>query len=128
MANSLEARSPFLDQEIAQFSAGLPANLKIRNGVSKYILRKAFWKDLPTDVRNRGKMGFALPIGKWLRTSLSDYLKSSLLSDKSSQRGYFEPSAIKTIVREHIDGKKDWTPQLWNLLMLEKWHEEFIDN
>lgn len=128
MANSLEARSPFLDQELAQFAACLPASLKIKKGIFKYILRKAFWSELPENVRNRGKMGFALPLGKWLRTSLRDYLKGSLLSGKSLQRGYFEPSIIKTIVTEHVDGRRDWTPQLWNLLMLEKWHQEFIDN
>jgi asparagine synthase (glutamine-hydrolysing) len=127
MANSLEARSPFLDHELMEFAARLPVSLKLRGGTHKYLLKRAFADLLPPENVNRRKMGFGVPVGQWFRGPLRDLLCDSLLSDRCRSRGYFTPSEIKRLVGEHLNGRADHAYPLWSLLMLELWHHEFID-
>jgi asparagine synthase (glutamine-hydrolysing) len=86
MANSLEARSPFLDHEFMELVASLPARFKLKGQQSKYILKKAFADLLPPEILKRGKMGFGVPIEKWFRRELKDYVRDILLSQRSLQR------------------------------------------
>ncbi len=127
MANSLEARSPFLDHKLMEFAASLPASYKMKWLIKKYILKKGLDKLLPKEITGRKKMGFGLPVGSWFRGDLKGYLKDTILSEKALKRGYFEADVIKRIAEEHISGKKDHTFRLWSLLMLEMWHKRFID-
>lgn len=127
MANSLEVRSPFLDQKVMEFSAMLPAGYKIKNFTKKYILKKALSSLVPKENIYRGKMGFGVPVGRWFRCELKSFVKESLLSPVSLKRGYFNPEIVRNIVNEHIEGKKDYAFQIWSLLMLELWHQRFID-
>ena len=127
MANSLEARSPFLDHELMEFAAKLPSDFKVRGFTKKYILRKAV-KGLLTEKNiSRKKMGFGVPVGQWFRGELKGFLRETVLSGESLKRGYFRPDAVNRIVEDHISGKKDYTFQLWSLLMLELWHKKFMD-
>ncbi len=127
MANSLEARSPFLDHKLMEFAASLPAHYKMKNFVKKYILKKAVKGLIPEENINRNKMGFGVPVGRWFRNELKIFLQDTLLSANSLGRGYFDRGAIKKMVDEHMAGKKDYAFQLWSLLMLELWHRRFID-
>lgn len=127
MANSLEARSPFLDHKLMGFAAKLPVEYKMKRYIKKYILKKSINGLIPKENIQRRKMGFGVPVGEWLRNELKGLLCENLLSEKSLQRGYFKPEAIKKIVRLHIEKKKDYAFQLWALLMLELWHQRFID-
>jgi asparagine synthase (glutamine-hydrolysing) len=127
MANSLEARSPFLDHEVMEFAARLPANMKLRGRQSKYLLKKAFSDLLPPENVNRRKMGFGVPVGDWFRTSLRPLLEDALLSEQFERRGYFRAQKIRQLVSEHLRRRADHSFPLWNLLMLELWHREFID-
>ncbi|MDD4878954.1 MAG: asparagine synthase-related protein, partial [Candidatus Omnitrophica bacterium] len=127
MANSLEARSPFLDHKLMEFAARLPSDYKIKGATKKYILRKAVKGLLPEENIQRRKMGFGMPVGQWFRGELRDYLRDTVLSGRSLKRGYFNPAAVKRIVEDHISGKKDYALQLWAILMLELWHEKFMD-
>ncbi len=127
MANSLEARSPFLDHHLMEFAASLPAGYKVRGLVKKYILKKAIDKIIPRENIYRRKMGFGVPIGGWFRTEMKDFLRENLLSEKSMGRGYFKPEIIRNIVDEHVEGRADWAYKLWALLMLELWHKRFMD-
>ncbi|MEK6715227.1 MAG: asparagine synthase (glutamine-hydrolyzing) [Candidatus Omnitrophota bacterium] len=127
MSNSLEVRSPFLDHQFIEFAASLPAEYKIRGGIKKFILKKAAKELLPKENIYRKKMGFGVPVSRWLRGEMKDYLKDNLLSRKSLSRGYFYPSRIKELVSGHIDGRFDYGSKLWSLLMLELWHQRFID-
>ncbi len=122
MTHSLEARSPLLDHEVMEFAASLPAHMKIRGGCKKYLLKKAFKHMLPPAVLSRRKMGFGVPIGAWFRGELAGFLKDTLLDQKSLKRGYFQPEAVRTLVKEHTLGKRDHSFRLWSLLMLEMWH------
>ncbi|MDD5491364.1 MAG: asparagine synthase (glutamine-hydrolyzing) [bacterium] len=127
MANSLETRSPFLDHEFMELAASLPVGLKLKGQQSKYILRKAFASLLPPEILKRGKMGFGVPIEKWFRRELKDYVRDILLSQRSLQRGYFRGEFIRKLIGEHTAGKINHGYRLWNLLNLELWHRIFID-
>lgn len=128
MANSLEARSPFLDHKLMEFAATLPTQWKLRGLFNtKYILKKTFETFLPETIIKRGKQGFGIPVGKWFRYELKDYIRDLLLSPKSLNRGYFRKEALEDIIKEHISGQRDHGYRLWNLQMLELWHRIYID-
>jgi len=127
MANSLELRSPFLDHRVFEFAASLPENYKLRGNVYKYILKKAIKDLVPAKNVYRKKMGFAIPLSRWFRAEMKDYLKGNLLSTKCLNRGYFHPDRIKDLVEGHISGKAENGFKLWSLLMLELWHQRFMD-
>ena len=127
MAVSLEARSPFLDHHVMEFAASLPAKYKLRGLTTKYLLKRALRGLLPEPNLTRAKMGFGLPIGRWFRTDLKGLLKDTILSERSLGRGYFRPETVRGMVDQHNCGRRDYAHQLWTLLMLEMWHQEFID-
>ncbi len=127
MANSLEARSPFLDHKVIEFAASLPENLKMRRFETKSLLKKVAARLVPPEVIYRRKMGFGVPIGNWFRTNMKDFVREVLLSEKSLSRGIIKPEMLQKYVDEHISGKRDYTYQIWTLLMLELWFQRFID-
>lgn len=127
MANSLEVRSPFLDHKLMEFAAQLPTRYKMKNLIKKYLLKKSIEGFIPRENVYRKKMGFGVPVGRWFRGELKSYLCDIILSVKSLKRGYFKPRMIKEMVIKHIENKADHTFQLWALLMLELWHQRFID-
>lgn len=127
MANSLEARAPFLDHVFMEFAARIPADLKLRRGQSKYVLKRAFRSILPEQILRRGKMGFSVPIDSWLRHELKEMSNDLLLSPQSLQRGYFRREFLVKMLEEHAAGKWNWHCEIWNLMMLELWHRTFID-
>jgi len=127
MAVSLEARSPFLDHHVIEFAASLPQNLKLRRLTGKYLLKKILRKLLPTENLTRRKMGFGVPIGHWFRGKMQPFLREVILSEKALGRGLFRPEAVKQLVDLHVRGERDYSHQLWTLLMLELWFNRFID-
>jgi asparagine synthase (glutamine-hydrolysing) len=127
MANSLEARSPFLDHEVMELAARLPAHLKLRRGQSKYLLKRAFADLLPPENVRRRKMGFGVPVGQWFRGPFRDLLCDALLSERSLARGYFQPGELARTVHQHLERQADHSFPLWSLLMLELWHREMVD-
>lgn len=127
MANSLEARSPFLDHHVIEFAASLPEKYKLRGFTTKYLLKQVLRKLLPAENLDRRKMGFGVPIGHWLRGKLQPFLRETLLAEVSLRRGLFRPEGVKRLVELHTRGERDYSPQLWTLLMLELWFQRFID-
>ncbi|HKU73876.1 MAG TPA: asparagine synthase (glutamine-hydrolyzing) [Pyrinomonadaceae bacterium] len=127
MAVSLEARSPFLDHHVIEFAASLPQNLKLRRLTGKYLLKKVLRKLLPTENLTRRKMGFGVPIGHWFRGKMQPFLREVILSEKALGRGLFRPEAVKQLVDLHVRAERDYSHQLWTLLMLELWFNRFID-
>jgi asparagine synthase (glutamine-hydrolysing) len=127
MANSLEARCPFLDQELFDFAAHLPGALKLKGLTSKYILKKMLTGILPPEIIYRKKHGFGVPVGHWFRTSLKDYVRDLLLCPRTLGRGYFRKESVRRLVEEHQSGKRDHSHKLWALLTFEMWHRIFID-
>lgn len=127
MANSLEARSPFLDHHVIEFAATLPENLKMQRFETKSLLKKVAARLVPREVVYRRKMGFGVPVGKWFRGEMKDFVRDSLLSDAALKRGIVKPEMIRKYVEEHVAGSRDHAFQLWTLLMLELWFQRFID-
>jgi len=127
MAVSLEARSPFLDHHVIEFAASLPQNLKLRRLTSKYLLKKVLRKLLPSENLKRRKMGFGVPVGHWFRGKMQPFLREVLLSEKALGRGLFNSEAVRQLIELHVRGERDYSQQLWTLLMLELWFNRFID-
>jgi asparagine synthase (glutamine-hydrolysing) len=127
MANSLEARSPFLDHHVIEFAASLPERFKLRGLTTKYLLKRMLKQLLPAENLDRRKMGFGVPIGHWLRGRLQPFLRETLLTEASLNRGLFKPETVKRLVELHTRGERDYAHQLWTLLMLELWFQRFID-
>lgn len=127
MAVSLEARSPFLDHHLMEFAASLPARFKLHGLTTKHLLKNALKDLLPPENLTRSKMGFGVPIGRWFRRELKSFLKETISSERALGRGYFKRETIDYLIETHIDGRRDYAHQLWTLLMLELWHQEFVD-
>lgn len=127
MANSLEARSPFLDHNVIEFAASLPEHLKMSHFRPKSLLKKIASRLVPSEVVYRRKMGFGVPVGRWLRGEMKGFLRDVLLSERSLNRGIIRGEKIRQYVDEHIEGKFDHSFQVWTLLMLELWFQRFID-
>ena len=128
MAHALEARSPFLDHELMEYVAKIPSALKLKRRMTKYILKKALKGILPGEITSRKKKGFVVPIDRWFRGELREMAYDMLLGQRSIERGYFNKSFIQRILDEHVSGKWNWQYHIYNLLMLELWHREFIDS
>jgi len=121
MQFALEVRSPFLDHELVGFSAGLTQSQLLAGG-GKRLLREAFAPDLPRQVFQRPKMGFAIPIGDWFRTDLRDLLRDALFADDSFTARTLERDVIAEMVEDHEQHRRDHSQRLYALLMLELWH------
>jgi asparagine synthase (glutamine-hydrolysing) len=127
MACSLEVRCPLLDQEMLEFAARLPLSLKIRNGVTKYLLKRYLNGKIPEHLITRPKTGFGVPLKSWFRHELRSMTEDLLLSRASVQRGYFRKNRIEKIISRHGSGLFDHSYQLYTLVMLELWHTLFVD-
>ncbi|HLA95342.1 MAG TPA: asparagine synthase (glutamine-hydrolyzing), partial [Pyrinomonadaceae bacterium] len=127
MANSLEARSPFLDHKVIEFAASLPEKLKLNGFETKSFLKKVAARLVPHEAVYRRKMGFGVPVGKWFRGEMKDFVRDVLLSQKAMERGIVKPEMLKKYVDEHTNAERDHAFQVWALLMLELWYQRFID-
>ena len=127
MAHSIESRVPLLDNEVIAFAATLPAGVKIMNGRRKHVLKEAAARLLPADILDRRKQGFGVPLGVWFRGGLTGVFADVLRSPTTRQRGYFSPAFVDRIVDEHLTGKRDHTLRLWQLLVFELWHRQYVD-
>jgi asparagine synthase (glutamine-hydrolysing) len=126
MANSLEARVPYLDYRLVEFIESLPAHLKLRGMQGKYLHKKALEKWLPREVIQRKKKGFANPINQWLRASMQRYVGDCLLSDSSATRRYFNQDYIRSLVAQHEAGEQNYLRHIYLLISFELWHQKFL--
>jgi len=125
MAHSLEVRSPFLDHELVEFAAQIPAKYKRRSGVGKWILKEAFRDVLPDLVLERDKQGFGVPVEEWFRTGLREFASERL--DGLGERPAFSAARLSELLDRHVDGYANNGDQLWDLVMLEEWYRAYID-
>jgi len=127
MLNSLEVRAPLLDHRFVEFVTGLPTQWKFRDGIRKYVLKKLAEKvGVPAELLYRKKQGFAIPLAQWLREDLRAPLRDALLDREARQRGYFSPAVVENLVNEHLTGVRDRAGILWQLLVLELWHRNYL--
>ena len=122
MAVSLEARLPLLDHRVVEFAWRLPLSLKIRTeGEGKWLLRQVLDRYVPKELINRPKVGFALPIDRWLRGPLQEWGESLLDIRQMQNEGFLNPGPIRERWQEHVSGKRNWQHSLWNVLMFQAW-------
>lgn len=119
MAHALEVRSPFLDRELAEFAFRLPDSLRMRGMKLKWILKRAVQDLLPNELLNRRKRGFGVPIDRWFRTDLRDYVASTIGSGNARTKRYLEGAAVDSLIAQHNAGAKNHANILWALLTLE---------
>ena len=127
MATSVEARVPFLDHRLVEFSMKIPASMKIRNGKSKYILKKAVEGIIPNNIIHRKKQGFAAPITEWLRTDWASFAKAKLTSSELMRQDYFCKDFVSGLIQRNQNGSREAGNSMWNLLNLTLWHETWIE-
>jgi len=126
MAHSIEARPPLLDHRVVEFAATVPARYRLRDGTTKYLLKRAMRGILPDAIIDRPKHGFAVPLARWFRGELAGFTRDVLLSDTCRQRGLFEPKYVERLIRLHTRGR-DLDLQLWTLLSFELWCRRVLD-
>jgi len=128
MLTSLEARVPLLDHVFLEFVTGLGPGWKMRNGRQKYILLKLAERlGVPKKVLHRRKQGFALPLRHWMRRELKELILDVMLEPRTMQRGFFNPAGVKRLLEEHFRERRDHSPRIWRLLILELWHRNFLE-
>jgi asparagine synthase (glutamine-hydrolysing) len=127
MACSLEVRVPYLDHELVELAARIPAELKLRRFTRKYILKRALEPLLPRSIIHRKKAGFSAPLRAWLRRDFAPMVDEMLSPERVKGRGYFDPVEVRRIIDANNSGQEDNALKIFQLLTLELWHERFID-
>jgi asparagine synthase (glutamine-hydrolysing) len=128
MTNSLEGREPMLDHRILEFAAQLPDEYKYQNGIKKRILREITHDYIPKELLDRPKMGFAIPIAKWLKNELRDHVEEYLNEDRIEKQGIFNWEFIAKLKMDFFKGRKEYDSKLWYFLMFQMWYERWMEN
>jgi asparagine synthase (glutamine-hydrolysing) len=121
MSVGLEARVPLLDHEFVELAWHLPERFKIRDGVSKWLLRQLLYRYVPREIVDRPKAGFAVPLERWLRGPLREWLTSTLDPGVVRRVGLLDPAVVQRMLLEHSTGVRRWHAQLWCAAMLHAW-------
>ncbi|KYG82858.1 asparagine synthase (glutamine-hydrolyzing) [Roseivirga echinicomitans] len=124
MSVSLEGREPLLDHRIAEFSARLPSDFKIRNGVKKYILAEVNAKYIPRNLTEGPKKGFAIPKKKWMQTHLKDHVMTYLSDDEIKDSGVFDLNYVRGLRKQYEKGYSN--NRVWNIMLFQMWHERWM--
>jgi asparagine synthase (glutamine-hydrolysing) len=127
MAASIESRVPFLDHRFVEHVTAMPARFKVRGLRTKVVLREAARDVVPREVLRRRKMGFPVPVGRWLRGPSWPLVEELVLAPRALERGLFDPSALRRLADDHRAGVDRHGDRLWLLLNVELWHRIFID-
>lgn len=124
MAVSLEGRIPLLDHRVAEFAWSLPLTQKVRGDTGKWLLRQVLYQYVPQSLIDRPKMGFGVPLKDWLRTDLKEWATTLLDPQRLRQQGLVDERVIQQIWQQHLQGKADYSSQLWSVIMLQAWLAE----
>ena len=122
MSVSLETRVPLLDHHVVAFSQRIPTSMKLRNGSGKWLLRQVLHRYVPKDLTERPKMGFGVPISRWLRTDLRDWAESHLEAGRLREEGIFNVDLVRKTWQQHLAGTNDNHYLLWDILMFQQWY------
>jgi len=124
MANSIETRAPFLNNELVNFALTLPLSMKINsNGQGKILLRDILCKYVPKKMIHRTKAGFGIPIDSWLRGSLKEWANDLINKKKINDQNYLNFELINKEWKQHLSGEKNNHHKIWNILMFQSWLE-----
>jgi asparagine synthase (glutamine-hydrolysing) len=128
MAFGLEARVPFLDHHLVEWAFHLPDLYKLHGVNGKYIVKKALENYLPRKILYRRKHGFNVPLRIWIRDQLKEMMQDVLSSRRFNDRGLFRPEVVQQILKNHFVEEKDYSDQIFSLIALELWFQQFVDN
>jgi asparagine synthase (glutamine-hydrolysing) len=128
MAVGVEARVPFLDTELVEFSLTIPPQLKMKNGETKYILKKVAERYLPKELIYRPKTGFGAPVRKWITEDLNEMIHCRLSPEKLKARGIFNAENVWKLIDENKNGQIDASYSIWALLAIDSWIDQFVHN
>ncbi len=126
MATSVEARVPFLDRELVEFALALPMEMKVRDGVGKWLLKRTMDGLLPTDIVYRAKQGFGAPVAEWFRGDLGRRAQQEIRGSSLAERGLLDYERVDELWGAHRSGRADWSFQLWNLYNVSAWHDHWV--
>jgi asparagine synthase (glutamine-hydrolysing) len=126
MCHALEVRVPFLDHQLVEFVATIPAGYKMKRWQKKHILIRALDGILPKEILNRGKQGFSIPLNSWLRGPLRALIHTHLAEPALREVGLFDPQAVATILREHEEGFRNHESKIWTLLTFMLWYDLYL--
>ena len=127
MAASIEVRVPFLDLDLIEFSAQIPAKYKQRGSEGKWALKKVMEAHLPHEVIYRSKTGFGAPLRRWIRFELRELLGDLLSREALNRRGIFDPTAVEKLIKNNDAGVVDASYTLFSLMCVEIWCRQFLD-
>ena len=125
MAVGLEGRVPLIDHRVVAYAWSLPKELKIRAGKSKWLLRRVLDTYVPSDLIDRPKMGFGVPIDAWLRGPLRDWAEQLLSPARLASYGFVRAEPVRQAWEQHLEGRRNWQYPLWTVLMLQAWRERW---
>jgi asparagine synthase (glutamine-hydrolysing) len=126
MASSIEARVPFLDHRLVEFTMHVPASLKLRDGRTKHLLKEAVRGLIPDSVIDRPKQGFSAPVKEWFRGPLAGYARRSIMDSRLRERALFDYDVLDGMLEAHRSGRKNYDTLLWSLLNLSQWYDQWI--
>ncbi len=126
MSTSIEARVPFLDHRLVEFTAHIPTEMKLRGMRTKHILKEAVRGLIPAEVIDRRKQGFSAPVKEWFRGPLADYARRSIMDSRLRERDLFDYGAVSAVLNDHRTGRRNYDTLLWNLLNLSQWYDGWI--
>ena len=124
MAYSLEARAPWLDYRLAEFSFRLPPSFRLNRGVGKWIFKEMLRPHLPEQILTRRKKGFAVPLSGWFRSNLRPVFEGTVLQPEMAQ--YLNLAEVRRLYNQHQSGWYNHGRKLWKLLMLACWHQRYV--
>jgi len=127
MRCSLEVRCPFLDTGVVTFASRLPGWAKLRGLTTKYLLKQSLRGLLPSDILERPKKGFGVPLGFWIRGELRDLFQTTLAPSRLNAQGILRPSLVTRLLEEHLSGQRDHRKKLWNLFVFQSWYSAFLE-
>lgn len=127
MSVSLEARVPFLDHQLIEFTMDIPMADKVHGHNAKYLLKKAVEDLLPHEIIYRKKMGFGAPMSQWMRGDFGKQVAAALMSSRLLDRGFFNRSYIEQLFKDHQTGRRDNSLYIWTLFNLTAWYDYWID-
>ena len=122
MYYSLETRAPFLNKDLVTFATNMPLNYKLREGQSKWILRRILEKYVPSELFERPKQGFGIPVSEWMRGQLKDWTNDMLSDEILNAHGLFNSQTVKNFKEEHFNGISNNEHNSWSLIQFNQWH------